>query len=236
MLLALLALGCEGDIAPAPVPGPSPSRDTSASPPELQQLQAIRSGEADTILLTNTPISAHTLDELPTLDGRLKALLLDAGGIDDQGMSKLAKIKSLVHLRIRKSDISDKGIEQLVAGDLPDLRILNIPHCRITAQGVALMHRLPQLVLLRLGGPQIDDSAVAAMTKLPKLSSLHLIGPSLSQRALQSIGQCEELSSFYLDDCPLPDAAWETLFRQKPNLHVHVDQQHHDRDPHAQPH
>jgi hypothetical protein len=42
-----------------------------------------------------------------------------------------------------------------------------------------------------------------------------------------------ELSSLYIDECPLPDTAWTQLFAARPNLHVHVDQAHHDLDPNA---
>ena len=85
---------------------------------------------------------------------------------------------------------------------------------------------------LRLGGSQLDDAAVAEIARLPKLRSLHLIGPSLTDAALQELAKAPSLTSFYLDDCPLSDSAWELLFAVKPKLHVHIDQLHHDRDPH----
>jgi hypothetical protein len=44
------------------------------------------------------------------------------------------------------------------------------------------------------------------------------------------------LQSLYLDDSLVTETGWEWLFEEVPNLHVHVNQQHHDRDPQAHQH
>ncbi len=220
------------------MPDSPPNAMDSSSHADLWQTQvaAIRRGEADTILVSDHPISHQSLAELASLDGKLSTLLIDAGGVNDEAMRLIAKVHSLNHLRIRESEISDQGLENLLADGLAELRILNIPQGKITAAGISQLAKLPELVQLRLGGQQLDDLAVEEITKLPALNGLHLIGPRLTDAAIESIAQCSSLSSFYLDDCPVSDAAWEKLFAAKPKLHVHVDQQHHDRDPHPDPH
>ncbi len=146
-------------------------------------------------------------------------------------MPAVAELQQIEHLRIRHSQISDRGIAALCGGNLDRLAILNLPQAQITATGIRHLQRLPSLTNLRLGGKQIDDAAVAEIAQLPKLRSLHLIGPGITGASLRSLAESPKLVSFYLDDCDLPDADWNALFDAKPNLHVHVDQQHHDRDP-----
>ncbi len=223
------------DSAKAPSPGAinnaSPNNATVGKSAWQSQVAALRDGQSDTLRVEGHPISASELTELEQLDGPLEQLLIEAGGVDDSTMHHIAAVKSLVHLRLRECPISDAGLETLTAGDLLQLQIVNIPQGLITARGIESLAQLPSLVQLRLGGRQVDDSAVSAIARLSSLRSLHLIGPALTDNALAELSVSPRLSSFYLDDCPLSDSAWEALFAAKPKLHVHIDQQHHDRDP-----
>lgn len=196
------------------------------------QFDAILAGKSDTLLLEGQPITPQQLNQLAQLQGSLEQLLIDAGGVDADSLPAILVLKQLTHLRLRNCPLEDSSFGELAASDLDHLRILNVPQARITARGIASLASLPKLVQLRLGGRQINDAAVAEIARLPELRSLHLIGPSLSDAALSELAQAPKLSSFYLDDCQLSDQAWEQLFAAKPKLHVHIDQQHHDRDPH----
>ncbi len=209
------------------------STETQTADSDWQsQFAAVLAGTDDTLLIADRAITAEQLGQLVGLDGPLEQLLIDAGGVDDESLSSILAIKSLVHLRLRECPLGDRGFEQLGTSELDALRILNVPQAQVTAHGIASLAALPSLVQLRLGGSQLDDSAVAEIAKLPKLRSLHLIVPSLTDAALNHLANAPKLTSFYLDDCPLSDSAWELLFKAKPKLHVHTDQQHHDRDAH----
>lgn len=206
--------------------------DTDADADWQVQFDAILAGKQDSLLLETQPITPQQLGQLIELEGSLEQLLIDAGGVDADSLSAILVLKGLTHLRLRECPLGDSSFEQLADSGLDQLRILNVPQSRITARGIASLAALPKLVQLRLGGEQIDDAAVAEIARLPELRSLHLIGPSLSDAALSTLAQAPKLSSFYLDDCQLSDQAWQQLFDAKPSLHVHIDQQHHDRDPH----
>lgn len=233
-LLVVVAAGCP---ATTPQPGRVAAQE-QAQPPAAEpdanwqlQFAAILAGKEDTLLLEDRPITSEQLDQLAQLKDSLEQLLIDAGGVDADSLPSILVLKRLTHLRLRECPLGDSSFEQLAASGLDQLRILNVPQSQVTARGIASLATLPKLVQLRLGGGQIDDAAVAEIARLPELRSLHLIGPSLSDAALGELALAPKLSSFYLDDCQLSDQAWEQLFEAKPTLHVHVDQQHHDRDP-----
>lgn len=215
-------------------PGTSDAESEQASPSWEEQLARIRSGEAYT-LKVETPAGPSLLEALPGLDGKLLELLIDQGGPTDSWLKTVAQLSSLEHLRIRESPISDLGLTYLAAGG-ERLQILNLPQSTLTEQGIRELAKLPQLKQLRIGGPQIDDAAARALSELPNLRSLHLIGPAISADGLAALAASRKLSSLYIDDCPLPDSAWQELFDAKPQLHVHIDQHHHDRDPNTHAH
>lgn len=241
LVVLAIAIGCNRPIGD-PLQASSSAEATQAADedpsqgPELnweEQIRTVRESETTSIRLQSSQVTDADLSLLddPLCSQNLKELLLDQGVVSDAGMRYIANLSELEHLRLRDSLISDTGIQVLSDGSLSQLRILNLPQASVTAVGVGQLQKFSSLTQLRLGGSQIDDMAVAAIAELDSLRSLHLIGPRISAAALKSLAAMKNLGSFYLDDCPLPDGAWEELFRAKPNLHVHIDQLHHDRDP-----
>ncbi len=196
-----------------------------------EQFELVLAEDNDRIIVEAGPITTEQLLQLSQLDGKLRQLLIEAGGVSDADIEAIAKVPSLVHLRLRESPIGDEGLAKLAEAGMPELQILNIPQGQFTVVGIAKLAALPKLIQLRLGGKLIEDAAVAEIAKFSKLRSLHLIGPSLTDAALAKLADSPLLSTFYLDDCPLSDEAWKQLFDAKPKLHVHIDQAHHDRDP-----
>ncbi len=251
--LALLA-GC-GQSVPSPT-GPGVSQSTRVSPSPgterrsrgesevaisdenradwLRQIERVITGESVAIEAPY-PVDDAMVARLPDAGAKLADLLLDGGGLSDANIELVTQCSALEHLRIRLSPLSDSSL-QLIAERLPSLQILNLPHAFITADGIRKLAGLPRLRQLRLGGKQLDDDAASAAAELPMLQSLHLIGPKLTGLGLTHLQSAPRLASLYIDDCQLPDEAWVELFRVKPNLHVHIDQHHHDRDPNADSH
>ncbi|MCA9194565.1 MAG: hypothetical protein KDB03_22495 [Planctomycetales bacterium] len=212
--------------------------DAATVPAEswADQVGKVASGESQTIEITSLPIQGEQLHDLGSIASRLQVLILDHGQVTDQDAEKLANLNALVHLRLRESPLTDAGLQRLLGTGHPELRILNLPQAALTSQGLRQLCLLPNLIQLRIGGRQLDDEAAAIISELPNLRSLHLIGPSLTSSGLKHLAKCPQLYSLYIDDCPLPDEAWLALFNDKPELHVHIDQHHHDRDPNADPH
>ena len=53
----------------------------------------------------------------------------------------------------------------------------------------------------------------------------------LGDGGLDILAGHEGLRTLYLDGAGISDAAWERYFARRGDVHVHVDQAHHDRDP-----
>ncbi|MBC7852721.1 MAG: hypothetical protein IAF94_04720 [Pirellulaceae bacterium] len=216
------------------LPGCSPPAVT-AEPSLAEQLSAIRNGSTDVILLESTPLSDPDLDVFVNVPG-LRILQLDhsENKLTDAGMTTIAKLTQLEHLRIRGGSIGDDGLEALSA--MPNLRILNLPHGQFTDAGLAQLKTLPKLQMLRIGSTKVTDGGIAALKHFPSLRRVHLIDIPITDRGLADLQSIPTLESLYLDGANVSAAAVDQLFAKHPDLHVHFDQTHHDRDPHKDDH
>jgi hypothetical protein len=195
------------------------------------QMAAVEAGTSATIHVAARPVMGPEVHELGRLQG-LQVLLLDDldNAISSEDCETLAKLPKLVHLRIRGGSIGDEGLAHLAA--LPNLKILNLPQSLVTDRGLKLLAKGPRLSQLRLGSPQITDDGLKPLPDFPALKQLHLIGAPITDEGLKTIAALPKLESLYLDGSRVTDAGLDRLFRARPDLHVHINQQHHDRDPH----
>lgn len=216
------------------LPGCSPPAET-VEPSLTDQLTAIRNGSTDLILLESTPLSDTDLDVFTNVPG-LRILQLDhaENNLSGAGMAEIAKLTQLEHLRIRGSSIGDDGLKAL--STMPNLRVLNLPQGKFTDAGLAQLKLLPKLQMLRIGSPQVTDEGIATLKDFPSLRRVHLIDIPITDRGLADLQSIPKLESLYLDGANISDAAVDELFRKRPNLHVHFNQVHHDRDPHKNDH
>ncbi|WDQ19322.1 adenylate cyclase [Rhodopirellula sp. P2] len=168
--------------------------------------------------------------ELPKLD----TVLIDEGVITDEGLKTIAKLPELRHLRLRLSPITDEGLKPLL--ECETLWFLNLPHSRLTEKGIRSLAALPKLRQLRVGSTLLGNDLGRALLEVESLRGLHLIGVPLGDEGLKVIVELPHLESLYLDDSAVTESGWEWLFLNHPQLHVHINQRHHDRDPHHHKH
>lgn len=225
-LLLAVAVGCDGP--PAPV---SPPTELSFA----AQLAAVRAGEEGTILVEQTPLTDDDLLQLQGLNS-LTALCIDHDGsrITAAGITHLSDLPRLSHLRIRGSGIDDDALGKIA--QLKRLAILNVPRGQFTADGLAQLVALPELEMFRFHSPHITDADMPTLARFPNLKRLHLIDVPIGDAGLAELAKIERLQSLYIDGGRISDAAWDDLFRRRGDLHVHIDQQHHDRDPQQHAH
>src|SRR5262249_20200414 len=112
------------------------------------------------------------------------------------------------------------------------LRILNVPQGTFSNEALAHLKQLPELVQFRFGSPRVTDAGMKMLGELPGLKQLHLIDVPITDAGLRELAQMKRLESLYIDGGHFSDQALDEFFRQRPDLHIHLNQQHHDRDPH----
>ena len=203
--------------------------------PLEEQLALVRAGQRTVIHVTGRPLGNDDLAFCPA-ESRVETLLLDhpENTITSTGCRTLAALPRLSHLRIRGGHIDDLALEEL--SRLSQLEILNLPQCRGSDSGLAALAEMPRLSQLRLGGPHLTHAAAAELSRLPALSKLHLIDVPIDDAGLGLLAKMPKLRSLYLDGSGVTDEGLSKLFAARPDLHVHIDQQHHDRDPQRHEH
>jgi hypothetical protein len=197
------------------------------------QIAAVSAGEAQ-IIVAAVPLTDAEWESLRGLTG-LRGLVLEQGRADDSRAEILATLTGLERLVLRDSPLTDVGILRLL--HCRELRDLNVPQAACTAEGLRALAALPHLRSLRLGGPQLAGVEVCeAVASLPHLRSLHLIDVPIGDDGLTVLQRLPGLWNLYLDGAGVSDEAWEGYFQVCPRVHVHIDQAHHDRDPHGHQH
>ena len=199
------------------------------------QIAAVKAGQSDQIQVEHAPLCDDDLAALAGLE-KLSALLLDhpQSQFSASGLEALAELPALTHLRIRGHGIDDDALAQIAR--LKPLQILNVPNATFTNAALVHLKQLPDLVQLRFGSPNVTDAGMTAIAELPALKRLHLIDVPIANAGLQELAQIRQLESLYIDGGNFSDEAITELFRMRPDLHVHLNQHHHDRDPHKHEH
>lgn len=220
------ALGCSG-----------PSQQTAETELSFgEQLELVKSGKSETIHVEAAPVGDDQLALLRGVTG-LKALQIDRGDspVTVEGLRHLATLENLEHFRCRAAGINDDALAEIAK--ITSLQILNLPRAdAATDAGLRMLDALPNLVQLRIASPQVSDEGMEAIARFPGLKRLHLINVPLTGKGLQALAKMEQLESLYIDGGNFTDADVDALFAARPQLHVHFNQQHHDRDPHGHAH
>lgn len=199
-----------------------------------EQAAAVRAGASSRIRVADRALTEEEWEEITGLE-TLATVDLQEGVADDTKAILLSRLPRLERLVLRESPLGDDGFKHLAA--CHTLRDINLPQARCTLAGLAALAELPRLKNLRLGSsglcPEGKGGAELGMTLLqfPTLRSLHLIDVPLGDAGLEGIARYDGLWNLYLDGAGISDGAWERYFALQPEVHVHVDQAHHDRDP-----
>jgi len=205
-----------------------PAAPSHGDAPFAPQLEAVRAGAASRIV-ADAPLTAAEWESLRGLGG-LRELVLRRGVADDTRAEILATLPGIERLVLRDSPLSDVGFREIAR--CTRLAHLNVPQAACTAAGVRALRHIPGLRSLRIGGRNFAGrEAGAAVAELASLESLHLIDVHLGDDGLAAIAGLPGLRNLYLDGAGISDEAWGRYFQERPDVHVHVDQAHHDRDP-----
>jgi hypothetical protein len=193
------------------------------------QAESVRTGN-DRIQVEHTALHDDDLRLLAGL-AQLRVLLLDSpqSRITASGLRQIRALPKLEHLRIRGSGIDDDALAQIA--EIKSLQILNLPKGTFSNEGLIHLKQLPDLVQFRFGSFRVTDAGMKTLGELPALKRLHLIDVPITDAGLRELAQIKQLESLYIDGGQFSDQALDQFFRERPDLHVHLNQQHHDRDP-----
>ncbi|MDX1945703.1 MAG: hypothetical protein SFU86_09845 [Pirellulaceae bacterium] len=199
------------------------------------QIVLVEAGTIDRIQVKQTPLADPDVAKLAGL-AKLRELLIDHrdSRVTAASLAKLVDLPKLTHLRIRGTGIDDAALAEIAR--IRTLTILNVPRGDFTDQGLSQLAALPNLMQLRIGSPKVTPTGIKSLAGFPALRRLHLIDVPVGDAGLADLAAIAELQSLYIDGAQFSDAALDDFFRRRPNLHVHFDQQHHDRDPNPDPH
>jgi thiol-disulfide isomerase/thioredoxin len=211
----------------------SPGKPGGAEKPWAEQVADVREGRSEKIEIATPVITDADLAQLEGFRG-LKTLSIERSSISDEGFQTLASLANLESLKIRGAEVTDAGVQRLDA--LANLRVVNLPQARFTNAGLASLSKLPNLELLRFGSPHVTDEGLKQVAAIESLRFLHLIHVPVSDAGLKHLYGMQTLESFYIDGGKVTDEGLSELLKALPGLHIHLDQQHLDNDPHAHNH
>lgn len=198
-------------------------------PSSLQtQLAQVQHGSQDFIHIDQEIVTNSDLASISHCKS-LRELLIEQSTITDEGICVLVDLPALEHLRIRGAPVGDRGLRHLA--QFKTIRVLNLPQADFTDDGLAALSELPRLELLRIGSPKVTDKGMTQLAGLKSLRFLHLIGVPITDAGLDQLHELKQLESLYLDDTNVTDPGISRLLSALPDVHFHINQQHHDRDP-----
>ncbi|TWU47085.1 leucine-rich repeat domain-containing protein [Rubripirellula reticaptiva] len=189
--------------------------------------------ELSKVHVTEFEVDDSMVEKLAPLE-LVKTVIFDKGAVTDAAMPTIAALPQLQQLRLRLSPITDEGFRELSKS--PTLMFLNLPQCECTSEGIKSLASMPRLRSLRVGSPHLTNESAREIAKIKTLRTIHLIKVPITDEGLKLLAEMPQLESLYLDDSSITEAGWAWLFDHHGNLHVHINQDHHDRDPQKHKH
>ncbi len=199
--------------------------------PELtwsEQVAAVRIEAQTTIRVQQQRVTDSNVRDLAGLD-HLVELELGQSELTAEGVHTLQTLPNFRRLTLRGRPVDDAMLLEICR--IPTVRYLNLPHTTITDDGLVALDKRPQLVQLRLGSDRLTDAGLEHIAALPKLRFLHLVQVPFTDVGLAKLQKLSKLESLYIDDAQVTDDGLGKLIEALPELHLHINQQHHDRDP-----
>ena len=184
-------------------------------------------------VLQLTGATSEQLSALPQPE-EVRHLQLISPKIEGEQWQVLTTFRHLAELRAGQGAADDTLMQVLAA--MPQLERLNLPNAEFTDQGLAALAALPKLELLRFGSKHVTDDGLRSVARLSTLRFLHIMDTPITDRGLMHLHELKQLESLYLDGTRVTDEGIGQLLKALPAVHLHIDQQHDDRDPQRHEH
>ncbi|GAA5505137.1 hypothetical protein [Novipirellula caenicola] len=216
-------------------PTSAQSQHVEPSPQEKfdQIHEPLVQGKATALEIDDFEITDSMLLQVKDLEA-VETLIVDQGRVTDEGIAHLPTLPNLQLVRLRYSPITDAGMATLAK--CSSLWYVNLPHAECTAKGVQLLKAIPELRQLRIASPKLGNEVTREIASIQSLRGVHLIDVPVTNDGLKSLASLPYLESLYLDNSLVTESGWRWLYTNYPQIHVHVNQEHHDYDPKAHVH
>ncbi len=153
------------------------------------------------------------LEEVQRLGGQIstrvrggvefKEVIVTAG-LNDEQLSRLAKLPNLLSLTAEMSRVSDEGLIRLAG--LTRLEVLDLSRTQIGDAGLAHLRGLKNLNIVRLRNTAVGDRGLAHLAELPNLRELHIQGTLISDEGLAHLKGLPQLEVLNLGRTRITDA------------------------------
>jgi internalin A len=152
------------------------------------------------------PITAAVLTELTHLKDNLQALDVSSDeigpfgprwSISNRELKEVGSLKNLKALSLAGMNITDAGLEQLMA--LEKLEMLNLARTRVTSKDLAFISCLKNLRILSLSETQVSNDGMINLRELKRLQWLNLSKTRVSDRGLEHLKALKNLRNLMLE-------------------------------------
>ncbi len=203
----------------------------SSSPPQAPLSEIIdtaRASEATELIITDAIVRDEDVARIAELPS-LRHIAFDHFEGTAEALELLALLPRLERLQLRSGTIGDAEVKA-IAG-CKTLKNINLPEASFGDEGLAALASLPALELLRFHSPNVTNDGMKSLSQSTCLRFLHLIAVPITDEGLEHLEGMKQLESLYIDDAEVTDDGIERLLRALPEIHLHINQQHSDRDP-----
>ena len=123
-----------------------------------------------------------------------------------------------VEFHLRGRDLEDDGLSAVAA--LKTVVALNLRDTKITSDGLNHLKGLSKLKRLHLERTAVDDAGVSHLTGLENLEYLNLYGTKITDKALDQLSSLKNLKQLYVWQTEVTDDGVAKINKALPNLKI----------------
>jgi serine/threonine protein kinase len=148
--------------------------------------------------------------DLPQQPFRIQWIMLTANErVDDDLLTRIATLRSLVGLTLQNTNITDAGVREL--GRISTLDSVYFHGAPLTDVGVLPLTELPNLRELVLSDTKITDVTLQRLVPRRQLLRLNLKGTRITDSGMEYVGRMASLQRLYLPETAVTDAGLRHL-------------------------
>ena len=115
----------------------------------------------------------------------------------DEGLKAASPLKTITHVVLDHSDVTDEGLKELVA--FKELQVLKLGGCSdLTGAGFKALTSLNKLAHIQLGGSGVTDEGLKGLLGVPNCTSLDVSSTAVTDVGVREIAALKNLTNLGL--------------------------------------